>query len=149
MIYMYPIQFNRWYYHSTHNSVHRCKIAKHFEGSIINLIWLLVLLAVVDSQQLVGQEGLSSVGGNGARVAVDGNGSIGWAASRRGCMWPATLVASMVAANTFVNSLTATIWGYGYKFVVIWRRYPGPRLEHYLQNIAVIQMHGFTHRPSV
>ena len=29
-----------------------------------------------------------------------------------------------------------------------WRRYPGARLERYLQNVAVIRMAGFIHRPS-
>ena len=42
---------------------------------------------------------------------------------------------------TSFNSLTAAIRGSGYTFFVKWRRYPGARLERYLQNGAVIRGH--------
>ena len=37
------------------------------------------------------------------------------------------------------NPLTAASWESGYKFFVKWRRYPGARLERYLQNGAVMR----------
>ena len=40
------------------------------------------------------------------------------------------------------NLLTAAIRGSGYKLFVKWRRYPGARLERYLQNGAVIRQPG-------
>ena len=42
-----------------------------------------------------------------------------------------------------LNPLTVTIWGSRYKVCAKWRRYPGARLERYLQNGAVIRMPGF------
>ena len=69
------------------------------------------------------------------------------------------MAAKIKSKKICFNSLTATIRGSGYTFFVIWRRYPGARLERYLQNGAVIRggarlerylqnvvrMPGFTH----
>ena len=43
------------------------------------------------------------------------------------------------------NPLTAAIRGSGYKLFVKWCRYPGVRLERYLQNGSVIRIASFAH----
>ena len=54
------------------------------------------------------------------------------------CAW-VDFVLSMLL---YFNTLTAAIRGSGYKLYVKWRRYPGARLERYLQNGVVIRRPG-------
>ena len=51
--------------------------------------------------------------------------------------------------HNLLNPSTAAIRRSGYKLFVKWRRYPTARVEHNVQNGAVIRMASFTHRPSV
>ena len=50
-----------------------------------------------------------------------------------------TIIVNITFIIICINPLTAAIQGSDHTFFVKWRRYPGARLERYLQNGAIIR----------